>query len=146
MCEIKAHITQPALQEEEETLNKVISEEMAKGAMDLDPGNRNILGQNIIISLMRKYIAYKKGWITKVLAARQRAHRKRSRDDEIVLLSKNASTLYKWLKNYHLQLQPRKKARRQETEEEATINEANLGVPIIEDHLYLADATGEQRS
>jgi hypothetical protein len=101
-------------------LNEVISKEMTQGAAGFDPGDCSILEQNVI-QLLQKPVPYKKGWVTRIPAVRQCAHQKRCQDNKLALLSKKASILYQWLTWDQNHLPPRKRARREDATETATI-------------------------
>jgi hypothetical protein len=93
----KVKVTEPTDQEQESNLNEVIEEEYAKGGDTLMPGDQSLLEHNIV-QLLSRTTAYKIGWVTRIGVAHQRVRRKRVADDEATVLSKQASTLYKWLK------------------------------------------------
>jgi hypothetical protein len=64
---------------------------------NLLPGDKSLLDYSIL-QLMQRSLAYKKGWLTRIWAARQRARRIAMQDDDIVVQSKEAERITKWMK------------------------------------------------
>jgi hypothetical protein len=87
-----------------------IEEQFVMGGEDLLPGDRSILDYSIL-NLLRRSLAYKKGWLTRIWAARQRAQRIAMGDDEIIVQTKEAECLSKWMTQH--KDRPKRKIRRQ---------------------------------
>jgi hypothetical protein len=88
------------------------------GAEELALGDRALLAHNVL-GLMDKSLAYKKSWLARIWAARQRARRIATRNQELTLQTKEASLVYQWC--LHHREQPKRKKRpgedRQDVEE-----------------------------
>jgi hypothetical protein len=98
-CDTKANITRPQEKEHVDIMHDEIEQQFVMGNEDLLPGDKSILDYSIL-NLMRRSLAYKKGWLTRIWAARQRAHRIAKRDDEIIVQSKEAECLAKWMEQH----------------------------------------------
>jgi hypothetical protein len=94
-CDIKNNITKPNERAHIDLLHTEIEQQFELGTADLPVGDQTLLSYNIL-HLLDKSLAYKKGWLTRIWAARQRAHRIAAQDNELVLQSKAASQVYQW--------------------------------------------------
>jgi hypothetical protein len=96
-CDVKANITCPQEREHVELMHDEIEKQFVAGNEDLLPGDKSILDYSIL-NLMQRSLAYKKGWLTRIWAARQRAKRIAMRNDDIVVQSEEAECITKWMK------------------------------------------------
>jgi hypothetical protein len=141
-CDIKANITRPQEKEHVDIMHDEIEQQFVMGSEDLLPGDKSILDYSIL-SLMHRSLAYKKGWLTRIWAARQRAHRIAVRNDEIIVQSKEAECLAKWMKQH--KDRPKRKTRRRETLIDDTVMEevSEQHNNFIIDSDYLMDSVRE---
>jgi hypothetical protein len=98
-CDIKVSVNNPQEQEGQKLLHDLIEREFLLGTEGLSVGDKDLLNCSVL-QLMRRSLTYKKGWITRVHAARQRAARIAANNDELVLQSKGKSRLYQWLETH----------------------------------------------
>jgi hypothetical protein len=73
-CDIKNTITKPDERDHIDLLHTEIEQQFELGIADLPTGDRTLLSYNIL-HLLDKSLAYKKGWLTRIWAAQQRAYR-----------------------------------------------------------------------
>jgi hypothetical protein len=141
-CDVKANITRPQETEHVEIMHDEIEQQFVSGSEDLLPGDKSILDYSIL-NLMQRSMAYKKGWLTRIWAARQRAHRIAMRNDEIIVQSKEAECLAKWMKQH--KDRPKRKTRRRETIIDDTVMEevSEQHNNFIIDSDYLMDSVCE---
>jgi hypothetical protein len=111
-CDVKANITRPQEAEHVEIMHDEIERQLIQGGEDLLPGDKSILEYSIL-DLMHRSLAYKKGWLARIWAARQRAKRIAMKNDEIVVQSKEAACLRKWMSQH--KDRPKRRTRRRET-------------------------------
>jgi hypothetical protein len=96
-CEVKTNITCPQDNEHVELMHDEMEQQFIAGNDELLPGDKSLLDYSIL-NLMQRSLAYKKGWLTRIWAARQRAKRIAMHDDDIILQSKKAEHITKWMK------------------------------------------------
>jgi hypothetical protein len=109
-CDVKANVTRPQEKEHVDIMHDEIERQFVLGSEELLPGDRSIMDYSIL-NLLRRSLAYKKGWLTRIWAARQRAQRIARSDDELIVQSKEAECLIKWMR--HHKDRPKRKTRRQ---------------------------------
>jgi hypothetical protein len=122
-CDIKNNITQPNDRAHIDLLHTEIEQQFELGAADLPVGDQTLLSHNIL-HLLDKSLAYKKGWLARIWAARQRAHRIATHNDELVLQSKAASQVYQWCLHHrdHPPARKRKRHQDQTMDEHSDVN------------------------
>jgi hypothetical protein len=96
-CEIKTNITRPQEKEHVDLMHDEMERQFVYGNDDLLPGDKSLLDYSIL-HLMQRSLAYKKGWLARIWAARQRARRIAAQDDDIVVQSEEAGSIKKWMK------------------------------------------------
>jgi hypothetical protein len=111
-CDVKANITRPQEAEHVDIMHDEIERQFVQGSEDLLPGDKSILDYSIL-NLIQRSLAYKKGWLTRIWAARQRAQRIAKKNDEIIVQSKEAACLRKWMSQH--KDRPKRRMRRRET-------------------------------
>jgi hypothetical protein len=141
-CDVKANITRPQEKEHIDIMHDEIEEQFVIGNEDLLPGDKSILDYSIL-NLLQRSLAYKKGWLTRVWAARQRAQRIALGNDDIIVQTKEAECLIKWMK--HHRDRPRRKVRRpqQTTDDEVMEETEDQQNNFISDSEYLAANVSE---
>ena len=85
------------------------------GKDELAPGDHDLLEYNIL-SLLDRSLTYRKGWVTRIWAARQRAQRIAKKDEELIPQTKEASLLYQWFRYHKEQPAQRRSVKRKERE------------------------------
>jgi hypothetical protein len=115
-CDIKNNITRQDEQAHIDLLHTEIEQQFDLGTDNLPAGDQPLLSHNIL-HLLEKSLAYKKGWLARIWAARQRAHRIAARDDALIVQSKEASQIYQWCRRH--KDQPHRK-RQRPTENDTT--------------------------
>jgi hypothetical protein len=96
-CDIKANVTRPQENEHIELMHDEIEKQVIRGDEELLPGDKSILNYSIL-HLLQRSLAYKKGWLARIWAARQRAQRIAMKDDTIIVQSKEAERITYWMK------------------------------------------------
>jgi hypothetical protein len=96
-CNVNATITKPQEREHIKLMHDLITAEFSSGEEGLLPGDRHLLNCNILRMLQRP-LSYKKSWLVRIHAARQRALRIKAKQDDLKLQSQEKSRLYQWLK------------------------------------------------
>jgi hypothetical protein len=141
-CDIKANVTRPQENEHVELMHDEIEKQFIIGEEDLLPGDKNILNYSIL-HLLQRSLAYKKGWLTRIWAARQRAQRIAMKDDTIIVQSKKAGRITNWMKLH--KDRPKWKTRRiQEVIPDTVMEEASPhDERYIGDGEYLEDSVRE---
>jgi hypothetical protein len=109
-CDIKNTITKQDEQDHIDLLHTEIEQQFDLGTGNLPAGDCTLLSYNIL-HLLEKSLAYKKGWLARIWAARQRAHRIAERDDALIVQSKEASQVYQWCRRHKDQQTHRKRRR-----------------------------------
>jgi hypothetical protein len=117
-CDIKNNITQPNDHAHIDLLHTEIEQQFELGATDLAIGDQPLLDHNIL-NLLDKSLAYKKGWLARIWAARQRAHRIAAHDNELIMQSKAASQIYQWCLHHKPSTRKRKRYQDQTIDEHA---------------------------
>jgi hypothetical protein len=141
-CDIKANVTRPQEQEHIELMHDEIEKQFIQGDEDLLPGDKPILNYSIL-NLMHRSLAYKKGWLTRIWAARQRAQRIAKKDDTIIVQTKEAERITRWMKR-HKDRPEWTKQRLQRMIPDTVMEEAAVpGEGYIEDGKYLEDSVRE---
>jgi hypothetical protein len=74
-----------------------IEKQFVIGEEGLLPGDKTILNYSIL-HLLQRSLAYKKGWLTRIWSARQRAQWIAMNDDAIIVRSKEAERITNWMK------------------------------------------------
>jgi hypothetical protein len=115
-CDIKNNVTQPNDHAHIDLMHTEIEQQFEQGATDLAIGDQPLLDHNIL-NLLDKSLAYKKGWLARIWAARQRAHRIAAHDNELLLQSKAASQIYQWCLHHKPSSRKRKRYQDQTTDE-----------------------------
>jgi hypothetical protein len=139
---VKANITRPQEAEHLDIMHDEIERQFVQGGEDLLPGDKSILDYSIL-NLMHRSLAYKKGWLARIWAARQRAQRIIMKDDEIIVQSKEAACLRKWM-THHKDRPKRRKRRRETTIDDAEMEEVTgQHDSIIIDSEYLMECVSE---
>jgi hypothetical protein len=119
-----------------------IEQQFVSGTDDLLPGDKTLLDYSIL-NLMQRSLAYKKGWLTRIWAARQRARRIAMGNDDIIVQSKRAERITKWMK-LHKDRPKWTKRRRQDTIADTTMEEATApNDKYIHDEVYLMECINE---
>jgi hypothetical protein len=98
-CDIKANVTCPQEHEHIELMHDEIEKQFIKGDEELLPGDKSILNYSIL-HLLQHSLAYKKGWLARIWAARQRAQRIAKKDDTIIVQTKEAERITRWMKRH----------------------------------------------
>jgi hypothetical protein len=96
-CDVKSNVTRPQETEFMEKMHDEMERQFIIGNETLLPGDKNILDYSVI-QLMQRSLAYKKGWLARIWAARQRAQRIAMQDDTIIFQSKEAEAIINWMK------------------------------------------------
>jgi hypothetical protein len=112
--------------------------------MKLLTGDQALLDYNIL-HLLDKSLAYKKGWLARVRAARQRAQRIAEHNKKLILQTKEASQIYQWCK-YHKDTPAYKKRKRTHNQEVEDKNQDLHSAELIyvRDQDYLTHSVQEQ--
>ncbi|MGL5936607.1 MAG: hypothetical protein ACRCZI_13415, partial [Cetobacterium sp.] len=139
-CDIKNNVTKTSEKEHIETLHVEIEKQFLMGKDDLATGDQTLLDYNIL-ELMDRSLAYKKGWVTRLWAARQRAQRIAQKKADLIVQSKEASQLYQWFK-YHKEETRKRKWSTIETSKE-TVAITSLQGPYVDDQEYLCQVVAE---
>jgi hypothetical protein len=95
-CDVKANITKPQEKASIVLLHNIIEEQFLLGTQDLQRGDKGLLNCNIL-QLLQRPLVYKRGWTTRILAPRQRAHRIAQQDEKLDSHSKEAQALLQWM-------------------------------------------------
>jgi hypothetical protein len=142
-CEVKVNITRPQEQEHVDLMHDEIEQQFVQGSEDLLPGDKSILDYSIL-NLMQRSLAYKKGWLTRIWAARQRATRIAMRNDEMLVQSREAARIVQWMKTH--KDKPRwKERKRQSTISDTAMEEAPTDIDnYVNDHEYLRSSVDEE--
>jgi hypothetical protein len=95
-CDVKSNTTKPQEKVNIAHLHIIIKEQFLLGAQDLQCRDKGLLDCNIL-RLLQRPLVYKKGWITRFLAACQRAHHIAQQDTKLDCHSKEAQALLQWM-------------------------------------------------
>jgi hypothetical protein len=93
--EVKHRTKRPRHNAEEERTNEEIILEYHKGTRDLPIGEHHFF-RCTLATLLQKPFPYRKSWLANLTTARQRQARKRSHDNDLVLLSRKRSKLLQY--------------------------------------------------
>jgi hypothetical protein len=142
-CEIKANVTRPQEQEHIELMHDEIESQFVQGNDELLPGDKSILEYNIL-NLLQRSLAYKKGWLTRIWAARQRARRVATRNDELIVQSKEGNQIIQWMKTHRDRPKWKEKAQSRGQEDEVMEDATPPVEGFISDQEYLRSSVGEE--
>jgi exonuclease III len=141
-CEVKANITKPQEQEHVDLMHDEIERQFVQGSEELLPGDKSILDYSIL-NLLRRSLAYKKGWLTRIWAARQRAIRIAKRNDELCVQSKEAARIVQWMKTH--KDRPRwKERKRRSLIPDTAMEDAPADKDYVNDQEYLRSSVDEE--
>jgi hypothetical protein len=93
--EVKHRTKRPRHNAEEERTNEEIILEYHQGTRDLPIGEHHFF-RCTLATLLQKPFPYRKSWLANLTTARQRQARKRSHDNDLVLLSRKRSKLLQY--------------------------------------------------
>jgi hypothetical protein len=114
--------------------------EFRKRTLTLFEGDKSLVEHNLI-NLLRKTLAYKKGWLQRIQIARQRFYQKVAQDNDLILQTKNSSTLLVWMKRHKDTLNFKK--RRTKAPEETNVLDDGTAIGD-EEYLQQAICDGKQ--
>jgi hypothetical protein len=141
-CDVKANITKPQEHEHVELMHDEIERQFVQGSDELLPGDKSILDYSIL-SLLQRSLAYKKGWLARVWAARQRARRMASRDDTLIVQSSEARRIAHWMKTHRDRPKWKEKIQQKKGSDEEMEDTAPAMEEYIDDQEYLRPIIGE---
>jgi hypothetical protein len=123
-------------------LHDEIERQLLQGKETLLQGDKSLVEYNIL-HLLQQSLAYKKGWLARVWAARQRAQRIAAQDNELIVQSKEASLIYLWMKTHKDRPKRARRTATYEISDDQAVNMTPLQEAFISDAEYLASSAQE---